>query len=369
MSDYKGSAGTVYSYNGGIVYSPIRDITFRGSYARAVRAPNLSELFSAQSQNFAPGFADPCSLRNLANGTTFRAANCLAAGIPTSYDFVYAQSLQIVSGGNPNLNVETSDSYTAGILLQPRFIPGLALSADYYNIKVKNVITSVSAQSIVNNCYDSPTLVNPFCGSFARVGAGGTGPRGEQAFRIVEGSLLQSTLNFAALRARGVNVTAAYTHRFGSVKINMQIDYTHQLERTNFTNPAVPSFGDNLLGEIGVPKDAANWNINADFGSVFVNTQLRYLSAMAVGAIENHSAFQGRDPQNLDDFDIPFYPEVFYADIRAGVNIGKDEGKFFIGVDNLTNRLPPLSSTGIGGGTAIYEPVGRRFYAGITAKF
>lgn len=368
VSDYKGAAGTVYTYNGGVVYSPIRDITFRGSYARAVRAPNLSELYSAQSQNFAPGFGDPCSARNVAGGTQFRAANCLAAGIPASYDYVYAQSLQIVSGGNPGLDVEKSDSYTAGILLQPRFIPGLALSADYYNIKVNNVITSVSAQAIVNNCYDSPTLNNPFCGSFTRVAAGGTGPRGEQAFRIVEGSLLQSTLNFAALRARGVNVTAAYTHRFGGVKVNMQIDYTHQIERTNFTNPANPSFGDNLLSEIGSPKDAANLNLNADFGQFFLNTQFRYLSAMSVGAIENRSAFQGRAAQNLDDFNVPFYPEVFYANVRAGVNIAKN-GNFFVGVDNLTNRIPPLGSTGIGGGTGIYDAVGRRFYAGITAKF
>lgn len=372
VSNYKGSAGTVYTYNGGVVYAPIPDITFRASYARAVRAPNLSELYSPQSQNFAPGFADPCSARNLAGGTQYRAANCLAAGIPTTYDYVYAQSLQIVSGGNPNLNVEKSDSYTFGGLLQPRFIPGLALSVDYYNIKVKNVITAVAAQSIVNNCYDSPSLNNPFCGSFQRVPAGGTGPKGEQAFRIIEGSLLQSVLNFATLRARGINATLAYNHRFGSVKLDMQLDYTHQLERTSFTNPADASFGDNLLGEIGFPKDAANFNINADFGPVFVNTQLRYLSGMSVGAIENHFAFEGRPAQNLDDFDIPFYPSVFYVDTRFGINItqdGKDRGNFYFGIDNLTNRVPPLSSTGIGGGTAIYEPVGRRFYAGVTAKF
>ena len=368
VSDYKGSAGTVLAYNAGAVYSPIRDITIRGTYARSVRSPNLSELYSAQSQNFAT-VVDPCSFRNLALGTTgFRATNCLAAGIPTSYDYVYAQSLQIVSGGNPNLDVEKSDSYTGGILLQPRFVPGLSLSADYYNIAVNNVITSVSAQAILNNCYDSPTLNNPFCGSFQRVAAGGTGPRGEQAFRVIEGSLLQSTLNFAKLKVSGINFVLAYTHRFGGVVIDTDIKYTHQLSNESFTNPSDPAFGNNLLGEVGVPKDAANWNINADFGSVYVNTQFRYLSKQAVGAIENHQAYEGRPPQNLDDFDIPFYPDVFYVNMRFGFNIQK-AGSFYIGVDNLTDRVPPLGSTGIGGGTAIYEPVGRRLYAGVTARF
>jgi len=368
ISDYKGSAGTVYTYNGGVVYAPVHDITFRGSYARAVRAPNLVELYSPASQNFAPGFYDPCSADNIAGGTQYRAANCAAAGIPTSYNYNYSQSLELVSGGNPNLKVEKSDSYTFGVLLQPRWVPGLSLSVDYYKITVNNVITAVSAQDIVNNCYDSPTLNNPFCGQFQRVAAGSTGPSGEQAYRIIEGSLLQSSLNFAKLRVKGINATLAYTHRFGGVTLDTSIDYTHALDDRSYTNPSDPTFADDYLGEVGQPRDAFNWNINADFGPVFINTQLRYLSKMTVGEIENHITFQGRPPQNLDDYDIPYYPDVFYADMRFGFNI-EGGNNFYLGVDNITNRHPPLGATAIGDGSGIYEPIGRRFYAGFTAKF
>ena len=366
-SDYNGQAGRVGTYTFGGTYAPIRDIVIRGTYSRAVRAPNLSELYSPQSQNFAT-VGDPCSAINIANGTQFRAANCLAAGIPASYDYRYAGSLEILSGGNPDLDVEKSDSYTAGILLQPRAIRGLSLSVDYYRNVVNNVITSVSAQGILDNCYDSPTLNNPFCGSFQRVGAGQTGPNGEEQFRVIEGSLLQSVLNFAKLRIRGINATVNYQHKIGSVDVNSSVSYTHQLENTSFTDPAQPDFGDNLLNEVGVPKDAVNWNINADFGPVFTNIQMRYLGSMAVGAVENHEAFQGRPAQNLDDYDTPFYPDIFYVDARLGFNI-PGGGNFYIGADNLTDRKPPFGSTGIGGGTGIYEPVGRRFYAGVTAKF
>jgi len=159
VSDYKGSAGTVYAYSGNVTYAPIDVIRLRANYSRSVRAPNLSELYSPQSQNFA-SVSDPCSARNLAGGTQFRAANCAAAGIPTTYDYVYAQTLEILSGGNPDLNVEKSDSYTYGVVFQPKVTPGLTLSVDYYNIKVNNVITAPSAQGIINSCYDSPTTAN-----------------------------------------------------------------------------------------------------------------------------------------------------------------------------------------------------------------
>ncbi|MDB5733248.1 MAG: TonB-dependent receptor, partial [Variovorax sp.] len=190
ISDYKGATGTVYTYGGEGIFSPVKDITFRGAYNRSVRAPTLSDLFSAQGQNFAPGFTDPCSARNLATGSANRVANCNAAGRPATYDFVYSSSLETVSGGNPGLREETSDSYTAGFILQPRWIPGLSISADYYDIQVNNVIAATGTpQTIVNLCYDSASLSNPFCGLFQRAGASG-GPRGEQEFRILEGSLI-----------------------------------------------------------------------------------------------------------------------------------------------------------------------------------
>lgn len=89
---------------------------------------------------------------------------------------------------------------------------------------------------------------------------------------------------------------------------------------------------------------------------------------MSVGEVENRRSFQGRPPQNLDDYDIPFYPDVFYANLRFGVNIN-DKSNFYMGIDNVTDRMPPLGSTGIGFGSGIYENVGRRFYAGIVAGF
>jgi outer membrane receptor protein involved in Fe transport len=369
VSDYKGSAGTVYTYNLNGTYAPFEGLRFRANYGRAVRAPNLSELYSAAGQNFAPGFADPCSADNLGRGTQFRAANCAAAGIPTSYNFLYAQSLEILSGGNPDLKVEKSDSYTYGAVLTPTFAPGLTLSVDYYNIKVDDVITAVSAQGIVNNCYDSPSITdNQFCAQFQRVAAGGTGPGGEQAYRIIEGSLLQSSLNFASLKRRGIDADLSYVRKFGDVRVSGQVIYTHILESSSFLNPLQPAFADTTVGELGYPKDQVQVNLGADFGVFTFDTQLRYLSKQAVGAIESQIAFQGRAPQNLDEFSVVNYPDVLYVGMKLGVDFA-EKSTFYIGVDNLTDRLPPLGSTGIGAGSAIFDNIGRRFYAGVTARF
>jgi len=369
VSDYKGSAGTVYTYNLNGTYAPFEGLRFRANYGRAVRAPNLTELYASAGQNFAPGFSDPCSSDNLGRGTQFRAANCAAAGIPTTYNFQYAQSLEILSGGNADLKAEKSDSYTYGGVFSPTFAPGLVLSVDYYNIKVNNVIAYAGAQATVNNCYDSPSLTgNQFCAQFQRVAAGATGPNGEQPFRIIEGSLLDNPLNYASLKRRGIDADLSYTRRFGETRIGAEVKYTHILESSSFLNPLQPGFADTTVGELGYPKDQVQVNLGADFGTLTLDTSFRYLSKQSVGAIENHIAFQGRAPQNLDDFDIPYYPDVLYIGMKLGVDIG-ERSNFYVGVDNLTDRLPPLGSTGIGGGSAIFDNVGRRFYAGVTARF
>ena len=87
VSDYSiGNTGTVWAYNGSAVWSPVKGLRFRGNYGRSVRAPNQVELFSPFGQNFAPGFADPCSSINIGTGSANRAANCAAAGRPGGTD-------------------------------------------------------------------------------------------------------------------------------------------------------------------------------------------------------------------------------------------------------------------------------------------
>ncbi|QMW22417.1 TonB-dependent receptor domain-containing protein [Sandaracinobacteroides saxicola] len=372
IARYKGSTGTVYAYNGGIEWAPVRDLRFRANYARAVRAPNLVELFTPPGQNFAT-VVDPCSAGQIGTGTATREANCRAAGVPQGFNFIYSSSLEIVSGGNPDLKAETSDSWTIGGVLQPRFAPGFTLTVDYYDVTVNKVITSPSAQNILNACYDGPDLTNQFCSLFQRSGAGG-GPNGEEPFQIVEGSLQQIQLNYAKLKVRGIDVEAAYRHEFQSgVQLGTRVLYTRAIQNDQFLDPANPNFADQLLLELGDPRDSFNWNVDLKAGPFSLAYQMRYIGKMIVtqgtlGTYEDFFGKQGRPPQNADFADRTFYSPVTYHNVRAGVDVN-DKFNFYIGVDNIGNRKPPLGLTGIGGGSAIYDNRGRFFYAGAVAKF
>jgi outer membrane receptor protein involved in Fe transport len=243
-AEYDGDIGGVFAYNAGLDYAPISSLRFRAGIARAVRAPSLVDLYSEQSQNFAQ-INDPCSARNIGAGTANRAANCAAAGIPTSYDQVYSATPEILSGGNPELNEETSDSLTVGFVYQPEQVPGLSFSADYFDIDIDDVITAPTAQQIMNACYDATDLNNQFCSLFNRWGAAGgptfdgTQNHPESPYALVDGSLQQTLLNYASSTSTGVDFELGYSHTAeGGSKIKTRLLYTLMLERDEFLDPA-----------------------------------------------------------------------------------------------------------------------------------
>jgi outer membrane receptor protein involved in Fe transport len=366
VSDYKGQTGTVYAYNAGVDWAPIRDIRFRGNYSRAVRAPNLSDLSFPLSQNFSL-VADPCAVDN--RNTALRQANCLAAGVPADFNFFYDSSLSFQSGGNPALREETSDSFTLGAVIQPRFLPGFSLSVDYYDITVNNVITALSAQSVLNACYDQASIENQFCDQFQRFAGPGTGPSGEEPGQILEGSLQVIPLNFAKLKVRGIDAEASYrTDIPGLGNASARLIYTRALENSSFLNPINPGLGNTALQELGNPRDSFNLDLNLKSGAVTFGYELRYIGRMTNGAYENYFSYQGRPPQNADAFDRRFHPSVTYHDARIGLDAGKDFN-FYMGVDNIFNKNPPNGLSGIGDGSGIYTNRGRFFYAGAVAKF
>lgn len=372
VASYQGQVGTVWSYNAGLDYAPVRDIRFRANFSRAVRAPNVSETAFPLVPNFAPGFVDPCN--PAVRGSGVRAANCaadLGALLGNLTDLT--QSLPIVSGSNPNLTAETSDSLTIGTVIQPEFIPGFSLSVDYYDITVNGIITSLTAQTIVNSCYDSPTLNNVFCAQFERFRGPGTGPNGEVAGRILGNSLIAAPLNFARRERKGIDVNFSYRANFGDVKFDTNLIYTHNLKISNFQDPTNPDFENRILSELGDPKDEFRWDFDFNYKEFTLGYRMRYIGPMLLTTFEDLNSLNGLPPANIDFADQLKYPEVFYHDFRFDWDVtGKsDKGglNFYVGVDNVLGTEPPLGSTATGAGSAIYSFGGRRFYAGARARF
>ena len=365
VSHYENAAGTVVSYNGGGQYAPIKDITFRANFSRAVRAPALSESYGVASQNF-DVVDDPCSASQIGQGTPTRAINCGAAGIPAAYNYVFESSLEYRSGGNPNLKAETSDSLTIGAVLTPTFLPGFTASIDYYTIKVDKVISSPAAQDILNACYDASSLNNQFCALFQRDDAAGS--QSGTPFRILDGTLQATLLNYAKLKVRGVDAEIGYNRTIAGFSVSVDLKATRNLQNDQFLFPNEPNRPDQLLEELSYPKWQGVANASVKKGAVTLGYQLRYIGRASVDAIENIRAVGGRPPQNADYTNFDFYKPAWYHDVTLGFD-ANDKFNIYAGVNNLTNRYPPYYLTGVGAGSGIYDNRGRYFFVGVTARY
>ena len=153
------------TYSVGGRYRPVRDLTIRGSYNEAIRAPTLVELFTPPTQIFTI-VGDPCDVDNINDGPTpeIRQANCAAIGITQPFTSFAADGTIIgANTGNPFLEPETAESWTVGFTLEPRWVEGLVISADYFNIEITDFIDGVSATDFAVSCFDDPdfSLTDP----------------------------------------------------------------------------------------------------------------------------------------------------------------------------------------------------------------
>lgn len=356
-SSFNNRTGGVWSYNAGLVWSPIRDLRVRGTYAQAVRSPTQSDLFSPQSQNF-NFVTDPCDVQNINNGTATRAANCAAAGVPVGFENTVfrSQTAEFLNGGNPNLGAETSKSYTIGFVAEPSFFKGFSLTLDYYNIEVTNLIAVLGLQQILNLCYDQPTLNNNFCRQLSTRQPGGLFPNNVG---------VTGGVNFARQTTSGIDIDLNYTKRWdnGSA-LQIRTLVTYLFDRTNFINPQNAAFGTAQLGNLGDPTLEGQFTANYQSASgLGLRYQLQYIGVQSIGVFENQNSFQGRLPQNADQFARVNYPDVTYHNIRISQQINK-KFEWFAGVDNLFDQLPPFGLLGTGGNDAIFSNTGRYFYSG-----
>ena len=354
LSDYSTIGHTkAYKFDGS--WSPVRDITFNGTYSTAVRAPNIGELFSGLSQTF-NFITDPCNLNQLQNGTSYRAANCTAllnslGATPATYRDPRSTNLPGFVGGNPGLKAETAKTWTAGIVLQPRFFSGFTARLDYYDIRLKQAINTVSAQQIADLCVDQPTLNNAFCDAIVRQnGTTGIADPGN----IV--SFTVAPQNVAQFRTAGVDLNLNYrlrTARAGTFSLNMIGNYLKRLEFVG--TPGADAT--NTRGEAYAPKYTLNSDLTWNIGRFTFNYGLLYFSKTS--RFSNQTTAANPDvvaPEYL------YYKEHWQHDLYAKVDVAK-KFEFYGGVNNVLNQKPDI-------GTSTYpvNSLGRFFYTGVRLK-
>ncbi|MGF1456799.1 MAG: TonB-dependent receptor domain-containing protein [Alphaproteobacteria bacterium] len=196
------NTATVYEYGGR--FSPYEGIIFRGSFTSAIRTPSLVELFSPQVQAFISG-DDPCDNRLVNDGPfpEVRRANCIAEGIdPDNFTSNVVNATIIGStGGNPDLVPERARSWTVGGVFTPIWVPGLAITVDYFQIDIEDRIENFDLDALFETCYDSTAFPNvDACNAFVR---------DPETFQVIDAT--ESFLNAASSNFKGINMALQYT--------------------------------------------------------------------------------------------------------------------------------------------------------------
>jgi hypothetical protein len=172
-------------------------------------------------------------------------------------------------------------------------------------------------------------------------------------------------VNFARQISRGIDFDLNYRHRFANGnQVSLRGFATYTLERTNYTDPTNPNFPDRILSELGDPVFSGTAIAGYTMGRFDLRYTLRYIGSMTDFAYEDTHSFNGNPPLNPDVADRINTGAVWYHDVRMGYTL--DKYNFYVGVDNVFNKMPPLGLTGAGAGSAIYSSIGRFFYAGAT---
>ncbi len=357
VSDYS-TVGTTTTWNVNGTYAPVRDVTFRGTYSRSVRAPNISELYAPQNGTF-EFITDPCGIDRVAEGKPPRAANCATAlqalGIdPTTFDpanSAYSpqnSSLLGIQGGNPNLDAEQAKTWTAGVVLQPNFVPGLTMSFDWYDIKLTKAIQYSTAQDIVDLCYDQPTLNNDYCALITRSSTDGF----VDSFQVIP-------QNVASFRTAGLDMNLLYKvdlgGKAGSLSFRAVGNY---LDKLSF----VPSLGAAPQNELDnwdypAPRWSATFDLTWNKGPLTLNYGINWWDKTRRVTREQEAANPDYVPSQYI-----WYREKWEHEVYASYDI-EERFQIYGGINNLFDRKPDV-------GAVAYpiSAVGRYFYMGIKAK-
>lgn len=383
---------TTYKFGGN--YEPVEGIKFRANYQRAIRAPNISELFTPVTTGLTNLTVDPCagaaplSSPNLALACRNQGA---AAGVIGSIPQPAAGQANITSGGNPNVKPEKANTYTFGVVLQPRdIVPGLTISVDYYNIKVKRAITTPTPGDIIAACFGA----NPSAISATQAGSAAcTSIRRNPVNGGLSGSpaavpgLFGIISNSGMLKTDGIDLVIDYARDLGFAELNLNFsgNYTANSEFKSTANSPVRECAGFFSVNCGFsngqlqPEFSFSQRSTLKFGKFDLSLLWRHIDSFKYepglpplfkGKITGTGPLVGRNVNfnRIKSFN--------YFDLTTRVFVN-DNVDLTLSMFNIFDKKPPIvgstagSTTANGGNTfpSVYDAVGRRFAATAKVKF
>ena len=348
-TDYS-TSGYVTTWKLGATWQPIDDILIRAARSRDIRAPNLNELFQAGTSN-----------TSTVNNSPFFPG-------PGPGSLTYAQNLPYLGTitGNLNLRPEKADSYNIGAVVTPRFLPGFSASVDYWRVKVKDAIDSLSADDIVNRCFEG---LADFCAAIT--------PDPANPSRVL---IARQPVNFSSILLRGLDFEAAYRMALGAGNFTVRGLATRYIENTVTTG--VPGFTPlDSVGTLGVGTGTQSitpkwiYRVNAVY-----DTDDYTLTAVARGVGDGRYDATGIECETacpLSTNQFPTYEDnsiggATYVDLNATLKFdafGGKNGEFFVNVTNLFDSDPiVLPETGLAANSTYSDLLGRAYRIGVRLK-
>ena len=394
---YTGGSTNTTTYKAGLTWTPVSMLKLRGNYARAVRAPNIQELFLPVTGGVLTALnVDPCAGANPVGNANLTAV-CLAQGAPANQiGFINTPSAGQASaytGGNLNLQPEKADTYTLGFVLQDP-IPHFTLSMDYYHILVRNEIGTPLVGDVVNACFGNTTgsgitaasATNPACTAIKRDPLAGS----------LDGAttlgLPLVLTNTGRLETSGVDLIANFYHEFGTFKYSAAFvgNYTRsskfQATPTSLNRECVGYYS-GTCSFTGSIQPEYQWSLRntLTFGKVDLSLLWRHISPVSQEpddiANGNGPAFIGTTGAGLGALsnrvvNFQHIPAFNYFDLAVRFDVN-EHFTMGLSVANLGDKAPPIVGLPIGstafdsGNTypSTYDALGRRFAVSAHIKY
>jgi len=387
-SSYKTSSGNSYktnTYKFGAELSPIRDIKFRAAYSRAVRAPNIQELFRTPAVGL-NGSEDPCAGIGAITATDY---GCIAQGIAIGQGVTPNPAGQYngLLGGNQDLKPEKGTTKTFGVVLRPSFLPGFSATVDYYDIKIQSAIRSYGQDAILQHCVDEATAdFTPFSCDLVNRDAAGS------IWLTPAGYVSDLPGNVGSQQTKGIEGAFSYGRdlSFGTLSLNFTGNYLDSYKVDNGLTAPYDCAG--LYGptcSIGGSTEAGGplpeWRHKLRAGVKLNNGLGMSIQWRHIGSVKAETTTDNPTLAGANNFDPGLKLKAYdYIDAVFSASIA-DKYKLRLGVNNLFDLQPPLVTSGnsvrpgsnlcptgpCNGNTypGTYDALGRYIFAGVTLDF
>jgi outer membrane receptor protein involved in Fe transport len=372
------------TYKFGVEWVPLQDYRLRGSYSRAVRAPNISELFATQAVVL-DGTIDPCAgpvvaaTGVLASGYT--PAQCAQAKVTAAqYGNVLpnpAAQYNGLRGGNPRLLPETALTSSFGLGWTPSYLPGLRAQFDYYNIKIENIIRGIGANTILTECLKS----NLFCNLITRDQYG-------TLWLSPAGFITDTLKNVGQLQEKGVDVDIEYKQGLGTLgKLSTSVQGTYIKDYIITPISAFPAsafncagyYGPNCSATAGGPVFRWRHTLRATWATPWAGLDLgvawRYFSSATLDSLNpNPNLYAGTVASGKVSNTDASIASFSYIDLTASWKVNENLS-LRLGCNNVMDKSPPvIGATNLSGGNGntypqFYDALGRYIFAQAIVQF